>query len=156
VLIGGNSKHGKLTTEHGRELAAAINAKASQGSVLITSSRRSDPQMLDALEKHLRVPHVLYRYGGAGPNLYMSILAHSSRLIVTGDSVSMCSEACATGLPVSIYAPEGSVSDKLVSFHQALYEGGYASPLASPIKGKGRVLDDAAVIAEEIRSRGWV
>jgi mitochondrial fission protein ELM1 len=43
-----------------------------------------------------------------GPNPYLGILGLSERLIVTGESVSMISEALATGRPVHILRLEGN------------------------------------------------
>jgi mitochondrial fission protein ELM1 len=41
----------------------------------------------------------------AGDNPYRAILALSDRLVVTGDSVSMISEAVSTPLPVEVFDP---------------------------------------------------
>ena len=50
-------------------------------------------------------------------------------VVITGDSVSMCSEACATGKPVYIFAPDGSVSYKHNRLHQELFRLGHARNL---------------------------
>ena len=41
----------------------------------------------------------------------------------------MCSEACATGKPVYIFAPDGSVSYKHNRLHQELFRLGHARNL---------------------------
>ena len=54
-----------------------------------------------------RVPHRLHRWGDAGANPYAGMLAWADAVVVTGDSVSMLSEALATSVPVFIADPGG-------------------------------------------------
>ena len=50
------------------------------------------------------MPNYCYRWQAAdNENPYMGILAWADRLIVTGDSIAMLSEACATRKPVMIF-----------------------------------------------------
>ena len=43
--------------------------------------------------------------------------------------MSMCSECCATTVPVYIFAPDEMMSEKHKRFHKELYDAGYASAL---------------------------
>ena len=69
----------------------------------------------------------------------------------------MCSEVCASGKPVHIFAPEGFLGNKHRRLVEELCEKKYAqlldleaevSAVSSPIK-----LDAASQIADEIRTR---
>jgi mitochondrial fission protein ELM1 len=77
---------------------------------------------------------------------------------VTGESTSMCSEACATDNTVHIFAPKGFLSQKHQRLIDELVSTGYAYllqdklveflPLSAPKK-----LDVATQIAQEIHIR---
>ena len=104
VILGGNSgpytfgeQAAALTARRVSALAAGMGA-----SVLATSSARTPAAALQAFERNLSVPCDLYRWraNDAGGNPYFGILALSEALVVTADSISMLSEACATGKPV--------------------------------------------------------
>lgn len=65
--------------------------------------------------------------------------------------MSMCSECCASGVPVHIFAPDDMMSEKHKRFHQTLYKEGYAVPLGEkPIRPEG-TLNPAYDIAEKIK-----
>jgi len=103
VILGGDSGPytlGPRTAAHIAGLASTL-ARQQGGSLLITSSARTSPRALAAFERYLTVPYDLYawRHGDQG-NPYFAILGLSASLVVTADSVSMLSEACATGKPV--------------------------------------------------------
>ena len=79
-------------------------AAAQSGSLLVTTSSRTSDAATDALEEAITVPNAFYRYGaGDGGNPYLGILAWADRLVVTGDSIAMLSEASATGKPVLMF-----------------------------------------------------
>ena len=106
VIVGGNS--GPFTL--GRKAAARLAQQASRlarehgGSLLVSTSSRTSEAAVDALQANIDVPNYFYRWQRAGTaNPYMGILAWADRLIVTGDSIAMLSEACATGKPVQMY-----------------------------------------------------
>ena len=76
-------------------------------------------------------PHVaLGRMPEAPENPFFAFLGLSDVMVVTGDSTSMCSEACATGRPVYIFAPPDNTAPKHKHLHQRLYTLGYAKPLS--------------------------
>ena len=64
----------------------------------------------------------------------------------------MCSEACAVGVPVYIFAPKGSMGKKHALFHSALYASGYATALGSGQTAFGGRLNEAALVADRIKS----
>ncbi|UCG72941.1 MAG: mitochondrial fission ELM1 family protein [Chromatiales bacterium] len=109
VLVGGNSGSFLVTVDRVRQLRLAAEqiAQSSGGSLLISDSARTPPAAREALFAGLEVPHHLYRWGSsAGENPYLGYLALGDRFIVTGDSVSMVAEACATGKPVYLVHPQ--------------------------------------------------
>jgi len=103
VIMGGNS--GPYTLEHkaGLRLGREANALVahSGGSLLVTSSSRTPPSALDALESCLEVPAHVYRWKpDCDENPYFGYLALADSFIVTGDSAAMLAETCATCKPV--------------------------------------------------------
>lgn len=157
VLIGGHTAHGKLREEDVRRLLAHIGRIAGMASLLITTSRRTPPFAFDMIEAGLKDrPHYFYQYGKtAGENPYLGILAAADMLIVTGESISMCSEACSTGKPVYVYTPQEALSTKHQRFLTMLFEQQFARPLEEydPDWRPANVLDEAGRLAEIIKQR---
>ncbi len=135
VLVGGSTRRRTFTPEMGRELGCLVNgmAEAAGGSLMISTSRRTGESAEAALLKEITVPHHVFQWGQEGANPYRGYLALADGVVVTGDSVSMCSEVCATEAPVYVYAPPALITDKHARLHQLLYAGGYARPLAQPL-----------------------
>jgi mitochondrial fission protein ELM1 len=102
VLIGGTTSKGAFTLEHAGQLLQHLNAMAAEsgGSLLITTSRRTPDAAIDLLKAGIAAPHYFHDWREAGENPYFGLLAHADRIVVTGDSMSMCSEAA-----VWSYAP---------------------------------------------------
>jgi len=108
VLLGGSSGSCRFTKTAARRLGRLIDerARALGGAALITSSARTPPAALGALLGELRAPHYCYRWhDGDGDNPIAAILALADCFVVTADSASMPSEACATGRPVASFTP---------------------------------------------------
>ena len=106
VIMGGNSGPYTFDPAAGARLArqASAFAKARGGSLLVTTSARTPPDALAAFEQALDAPAYLYRWSAkAKENPYFAYLALAKELIVTGDSMSMLAEACATRKPVHIF-----------------------------------------------------
>jgi len=103
VILGGNSGPYTLGPKAATSIARRVNSMAAQqqGSLLISTSARTSANAIAAFEQALSVPYYLYRWKKNDlENPYFGILALSKALVVTADSVSMLSEACATGKPV--------------------------------------------------------
>lgn len=106
VMVGGNSGPFTLGTKAATRLGREVSqlARANGGSLLVSTSSRTHPAAVDALQAAITAPNYFYRWRGANPdNPYMGILAWADRVIVTGDSIAMLSEACATGKPVTMF-----------------------------------------------------
>ncbi|TCZ59810.1 mitochondrial fission ELM1 family protein [Roseicella aquatilis] len=139
-------------------VAAALGRQVAgfAGSVLATASRRTGVAATEALAAVLSgLPHRLHRWGEAGPNPYAGFLAWADIVVVTGDSVSMLSEALATAAPVFIADP-GGLGSRHLRLHGSLIAAGQARMLAAaPAPFDRMPLDEAGRVAEEIRRRGW-
>ena len=86
-------------------------------------------------------------------NPYMGYLACADRIILTGDSVSMCSEACGTGSPVLIFEGNEWLTAKHLRFTKSLFDGGFAYPIDAldALEFKpSQILDTANIIAKRI------
>ncbi|MBF0246672.1 MAG: mitochondrial fission ELM1 family protein [Alphaproteobacteria bacterium] len=159
LIVGGDTKRKTFNPDMARELGerAAKLARDAGGSLLVTTSRRSTPEATGALIAALGdVPANVFTWGDAGDNPYMGYLALADYVIVTGDSVSMCSEACAAGKPVYIFAPKKLTAHKHGKLHQDLYAKGHARPLeavASLEIWSHEPLNAAYEIAAEMRRR---
>ncbi|RVT95400.1 hypothetical protein EOD42_17615 [Rhodovarius crocodyli] len=132
-------------------------ARALGGSVLATTSRRTSPEAASALAAALEGhPHSLFRWGDAGPNPFLGLLAHADAIIVSADSISMASEALVTGAAVFLADPGGlgprhrAFADSLVTAGEARWLG----PEAALFTRAGR--NETTRVAEAIRERGLV
>ncbi len=106
VVVGGSSGPYSYDIRAAERLAreASAQAAACGGSLLITTSARTPLPTIDAMEEHLSVPACLYRWTKDAPdNPYFAFLGLADEIIVTGDSMSMLTEACATRKPVYIF-----------------------------------------------------
>jgi mitochondrial fission protein ELM1 len=157
VVVGGATKDRAFGPEWGRQLAAGVAAlhRAMGGSILLTTSRRTTPELADSLFTELPQPHYFFRWQEGVENPYLGFLAMADRIVVTGDSMNMCSEACANGGPVYIFSPPGLVNGKHARLHAALFAKGYARPFgADNSYWTHPPLNAADDVAKEIRARG--
>jgi mitochondrial fission protein ELM1 len=109
VIAGGDSG----PTTFGRKAAARLARQASAlarergGSLLVTTSARTAPAAVEALSTGIEVPAHFYRWRrDDDDNPYFGYLALADAIIVTADSISMLTEACATGKPVYMFDPD--------------------------------------------------
>ena len=140
-------------------LASALGARVAgfAGSVMASTSRRTGAAATEALAAALAsVPHHLFRWGEAGPNPYLGYLAWADAVVVSGDSVSMISEALAGSAPVFIADLGGGRGTKRKRrLHESLYAAGQARPIeAAPAPFARTPLDESLRVATEIRARG--
>ncbi len=157
LIVGGSTRRRNFSESMAQELAylASRMATTTGGSLLVTTSRRTGDAagaLIDAIDAPSRV----YRWGeGEGDdNPYHGYLALADAVIVTGDSGSMCSEACAGTGPVYIYAPPALTVAKHARLHDDLYEQGYARPLTDEYEAWTHPpLNPAQEIAAAIRER---
>ncbi len=156
LCLGGNTKRGHYSDVEWSALIQRAMHLAGQGSLLVTTSRRTPVAALDLIESLLKVPHVYHRWDRDKENPYLAMLAAAEGIIVTGDSLSMCAEACSTGKPVFIYASEKVAPMKHLELHESLYARGLAQPLSNASRldwQPGLALDDVGNVVAAIRTR---
>lgn len=135
VIVGGAIKNRKFSPENAAQLGKMLKKFHDQvgGTLLLTTSRRTGESAQESLLREINdIPAYKYLWGDEAENPYMGFLSESESIIVTGDSVSMCSEAVGTGKPVYIFEGEGWLIKKHRRFVESLYNKGFAVPF----KGK--------------------
>lgn len=156
VLVGGASRRHRFEPSDGAALGrtlAAMAAEAGAG-LAITASRRTAPASMKALTDSLAdTPAQIWR--GDGENPYFGYLALADAIIVTGDSVSMTSEACATGKPVYVAPMRGRGSKRIDRFFRGLEKDRLVAPFTGRIDdwAPRPPLDETARAAEIVRQR---
>ena len=106
VLVGGYSGPYTLDRPTAERLGRQASALAREfgGSLLVTTSARTPRSSAAALQAAIDVPTYFFHWNRqVDDNPYYGYLALADSLIVTCDSVSMLTEACATRKPVYIF-----------------------------------------------------
>jgi mitochondrial fission protein ELM1 len=106
AIVGGSSGPYSFDHRAAERLATEASAFVAErgGSLLITTSARTPLPTIETLEQDLTVPAHLFRWSKeTKENPYFAFLGLADSIIVTGDSMSMLSEACATRKPVYIF-----------------------------------------------------
>ena len=151
VLVGGSNRVYSLSPKTVADFVCKLAGfiEVIGGTLLVTPSRRTGETNVAALQAGLQGCRAEI-WDGTGGNPYFGYLAHADQIIVTSDSVSMVSEACATGKPVYVFdLPGGSV--KFRKFHQMLRKEGITRPFTGePCDWCYAPFDDTAYVAAEI------
>jgi len=106
LMAGGSSGPHAFGTHAATRLAREASELAEQvgGSLMISTSSRTPAQVKDVLRTHIKVPHEFYEWRPEDPeNPYFAYLGVADRIIATFDSISMLSEASATGKPLYLF-----------------------------------------------------
>ena len=153
VLIGGSNNRHRLTaaiaSRLGDQLAALCQAQ--RVDLRITPSRRTDPAVVRILREKLAATDATI-WDGSGDNPYFDWLAIADTILVTWDSVSMTSEALATGEPVYVLPLEGA-SRRIDRFQEGLQAEGYTRAFDGRLeRWTYAPPDDTAQVAARIRA----
>ncbi len=134
VLIGGTNAQYRMTRAATARLADGLSRLAREHSagLMITASRRTGAENQALLAERLSGDGVAI-WDGAGENPYFAYLGLADALVVTCDSVSMISEACATGKPVYVFHLEGG-STKFGRFHDRMVDAGITRPFSGELE----------------------
>jgi len=136
-IIGGDTKNTTFPAEDFGQTTKALSDLTNKlnGSLLITTSRRTSANCLAKLKDNLNCKHYLYDWNNENTkatehknplgNPYFAYMGTSDYIVVTGDSMSMVSEACSTGKPVYVYMPDSALGKKHKRFCKRLLENGY-------------------------------
>jgi mitochondrial fission protein ELM1 len=153
VLIGGSNRAYRLTLDRLGTIADAIAAslRVTGGSVVLTPSRRTGEAGIALLRERLKdLPAAIWDMTGDNP--YFAYLAVADAFLVTADSVSMISEAAATGRPVHILGLDGGDA-KFARFHQVMRDTGITRPFAGRVESwRYAPLDDTARAGTALRA----
>lgn len=124
VLLGGSNKAYRLDLPRLAEIADQIGRVLRElgGSALVTPSRRTGGQERRLIQDRLAGLQAEV-WDGTGDNPYFVYLALADAFLVTADSVSMISEAAATGRPVHILDLDGG-NAKFARFHRLMEQAG--------------------------------
>jgi hypothetical protein len=181
LMLGGHVGPWTFTPAKGRELGrqADAMARALGAALLVSTSARTPPAVVDALAAEITVPHRLYRWRAGDPdNPYLGFLALAQRIVVTSDSMSMLVEATATAKPVYVFDladPPGRapltlrrlvfrlgrllgprrLARDVTAIHQGQLAAGRAVPLGLPWPEDGPATppaDSAAMAAARVRA----
>src|SRR5260221_5899025 len=120
VLIGGQNRVYRFGLEKLAAIADQIAALARRhhASLLVTPSRRTgEAGEILLRERFAGLPAAIW--DGSGDNPYFAYLALADAILVTEDSVSMVTEATATGKPVHVISLAGG-SRKFRAFHRQM------------------------------------
>jgi mitochondrial fission protein ELM1 len=154
VLVGGSNQRQMLSSAMVADLSDKLAAlcRGYGASLAITPSRRTGANNEKMLRQRLQdLPTVIW--DGRGANPYFGYLGLADAIVVTSDSVSMVSEACATGKPVYVY-PLGDEGTRLRRFHQRLCQAGITRPFTGNLEQWSYPpLDDTLQVAATIRQR---
>lgn len=154
VLVGGSNGRFRLGAPEGVALARALAQLITREKIglMVTPSRRTDPEVRETLTRSLR-PLGAYVWDMTGANPYFGMLATADLILVTIDSVSMISEACATSAPVLVIEQPGK-SRKINQFVSDLESDGRIRRFAGGLDfWPVAPLDDTPLAAAEVRRR---
>ncbi len=156
VIIGGAIKGRPWPLDNAEELGDQLKKLHDKigGSFLITTSRRTGKSAQNIIMQKIQgIPSYTYIWGEKKENPLMGFYACADRIITTADSVSMCSEACGTGVPVLLFRGKNWLPTKHQKFAQSLIENHFAADLMSSealdFKPAG-ILNSAVDIADKI------
>lgn len=159
VLIGGKTRKHPFTLEECARLAERLDRlRRDYGAgLIVTTSRRTGEQNTRLIRDTLLGEDTLI-WAGEGENPYMGMLALADFIVATEDSVSMVSEACASGRPVYTVPLEGDAR-RLAAFHERLHRAGITRRFedrldtwTSPVQDETARI--AALIRDRLRERG--
>lgn len=150
VLIGCTNRAYRLTLRRMGEIADALGKMRNQGgSALVTPSHRTGAAGVALLRDRLKgLPAVIW--DGSRKNPYFAFLALAVAFLVTTDSVSMISEAAATGKPVHILGLGSNV--KFARFHAAMQKSGITRPFTGRIESWSYSIPDDTARAAAVRA----
>ena len=150
VLIGGNSKAYTITPEICETLAEQLNTL--NASLMITCSRRTPEDCQNILKEQL-TSSTNYFWDGTNENPYFALLGWADFILVTADSASMISESCTTGKPTYMIPLEGGAKRICALQNHLIHDGKLRIFNGALEKYDYEPLNDAQMVANEIKRR---
>ena len=156
VLIGGNSRHHKITKEILNKIIEELNLieKKTKLNIFLIFSRRTNKNDYLYLKKKINNKKIFFILPNSKKVSYTNALCFSEAIIVTSDSVSMVSEACSTGKSTYIIDIP-TKSKKFTLFIKNLIDLKLAYYLKRSIslKKKTKTLNDIDEVVKKIKKK---
>lgn len=161
VALGGSNRNQPFTPEMAVPLIEGLDRlrRETGARLAITPSRRTPDEVKAALAARFAGDPKVFLWDMQGDNPYYGILALSDRLVVTSDSVSMISEALATGRPVEVFGSDGG--ERHARFLNGLLDQGLVrrftgDPAPGPSRGPIDATETAAAAVRRLlQARGF-
>lgn len=124
VLLGGDSGPFVFTPAKAKRLALWLNGRLGEtgGSVLASNSARTSVATYQTFLETLTVPVHAYHWGSHKENPYHGYLAVADHLVVTGESMSMLSEAAAAERPLYVFDLSDAARPWWMTLHNFRYK----------------------------------
>jgi hypothetical protein len=131
VFLGGSTKGYSFKAEIAQHLADTLEQVSNNHCMhlFISFSRRTPEAVKKIIRERFSKLHIIYDPSGDGVNPYFGMLSEAKKIIVTSDSISMCSEIASTGKPFYIFCPDEFKLKKHRFFIQQLIDLGVAKKL---------------------------
>lgn len=153
VLLGGDTARTPFSVAAAQRLADGLDRLRASigGSLLVTPSRRTPPAVIATLRAHNHRDMATFIWDGGGSNPYLPMLACADGIVVTGDSISMVSEALATTADVWVFEVDGG--ERHARFVQGLLDRKLIGRLGDPAPPRRREGTDATPVVAAVARR---
>ncbi|MDO9104134.1 MAG: ELM1/GtrOC1 family putative glycosyltransferase [Methylovulum sp.] len=133
LLVGGNTRYcNGFNATHAKLLARRVAkiSKSLGGSIVVSNSPRTPTAAFTALQNELAgLSCCFFDWRQIETSVYHALLAHADLFVVTGDSLSMCSEAAFTGKPLLVDLSDNATETYHREIVGRLVDYGAARPL---------------------------
>ena len=156
VLIGGNSRHHKITKPILDKIIKNLKSIEEQKKIriFILVSRRTDKKDYLYLKKNLISKNFIFVLPNSKKVSYLNAISFAKAIIVTSDSVSMVTEACSTGKPAYIIdIPTKSKRFSLFIKNLIHLKLAYYLKDSISLKIKKKALNDIDRVVEKIKKK---
>ncbi len=158
LLLGGDHARYKLSERKIKFLLRSIEDTIEfDFSLLITTSRRTNKGVIEYLNHKAKSEFSfikeIYHPTKKSKNLLNKFLQICDEIVVTGDSMSMISEACSIKKPVRIFYNSDFCSSKHILFCKKMIDEKYAFPLNTVGERveKVKILNTSKIISDRIK-----
>ncbi|ETV99815.1 hypothetical protein H310_07856 [Aphanomyces invadans] len=117
VLVGGSCRGYTLTLDRAAAFVSQLEHHAHTASFLVTFSRRTPHDVARFLYEAFSSFPSVYIWDGIDPNPFLGFLAHATAIVTTPDSISMVTEAIASGVPTFVFDRD-ITTGKFQRFHR--------------------------------------
>lgn len=158
LFVGGDHGRYKLHSDSVNFIIENILKKINDGTLLISTSRRTPNIIINSInnwQKKSRVIKIVFHPKTSRmENPIYDMLSFSDEIVVTGDSVSMISQACQYKKPVRVFYNSDICSSKHILFCESLIKKGFAFPFETLLKKCNKIssFNTTEIISKKILS----